>query len=383
MLELGARAIQATRRLATDDAGFTIIELIVALLVLIVGITGMFVGFIASQQASLVAERETSMAHIAQQQIEYVEGVPYSKVGMSAAPGTSTDPTNPDYYVTAGATPTFEWNRTGGTSETLDIDTSTPGVVLPVQNWSAGRFSGKIYDFVTWTTDPKCSPTCPSSQDYKRITVAVTMGSAGQPHPVYVSSVVADPPAAAGNPLTNPGTICTNAQGASGPCTSLIDSGNPNTYYLHDWPASSAGPQAPSSDNATHPTVAAVTGLVCTTSPVLALILGNVTGCPAPDLMDSTPPSATATTLYHYSTDQLPDSSYPGGRILQPTCSSGLCTGSSGGGTGATSDCNGGAFGNLLNVQAGFWVTSPVTATTTLTGDGGISLFSQTVGGAQ
>jgi type II secretory pathway pseudopilin PulG len=375
------------RRLAGQEDGFTIIELTVALVILIIGVMGMFMGFITSQRASVIADRETSMAHIAQQQIEYVQGIPYSQIGMSATAATSTDATNPDYYVTGGSSPSFQWNRTAGSAEPLDVDTTTPGVVTPVQNWSAGRFSGKIYDFVTWTTDPKCSPACPSSQDYKRITVAVTSGT-GSPHPVYVSSVVADPPASSGNPLTNPATTCTNSQGQTGqPCTSPIDSGNPNTYYLHDWPATSGGPQPPSSDNATHATVAAVSGLLCTASQLLALLAPQITGCPTPDLMDNTPPAAADTTLYHYSTDQLPDSSYPGGRILQPVCSTGLCSGGStgsGGGTGATSDCSSNVgFGNLLNVQAGFWVSSPVTASTTLTGDGGISLFSQTVGSAQ
>ncbi|HWF36758.1 MAG TPA: hypothetical protein VG295_15360 [Solirubrobacteraceae bacterium] len=375
----------AIRGRAQDESAFTMIELVVAMFVLIVGIMGMFMGFISSQRASLVAERETSMVHIAQQQIEYVQGIPYSQVGMSAAPTTSTDSTNPDYYVSSGANPTFQWNRTAGTAESLDIDTSTPGVVLPVQNWSEGRFSGQIYDFVTWTTDPNCSPACPATQDYKRITVAVTMQTSGaQPHAVYVSSVIADPPAAGGNPLTSPGTSCTNAAGVSSPCTSLIDSGNPNTYYLHDSPATSSTAVAPSSDHATHSTVATASGGTCTTSITSALTLANITGCPTPDLMDNTPPAASDTTLYHYSTDQLANGAYSGGRILQPLCSSGACTGSTGGGSGATTDCDGNsAFSGLLNVQAGFWVSSPVTATTTLTGDGGLSLFSQTVGGAQ
>jgi type II secretory pathway pseudopilin PulG len=371
-----ARAL--ARRLAGREEGFTLIELTVAISILIVGIMGMFMGFITSQRASVVAERETSMAHVAQQQIEFVQGIPYSQIGLSSTPSTSTHPTNPDYYVTAGSTPTFEWNRTTGASENLDIDTTSPGVVTPVQPWSEGRFSGQIYEFVTWTTDPKCAPSCPASQDYKRITVAVT-SSTRLPSPVYVSSVVADPPAASGNPLTNPATTCTNSQGVSQLCTSLIDSGNPNTYYLHDWPATGGTPQPPSSDNATHATVAAVSGLLCTIGLGLA-------GCPSPDLMDNTPPAATDTTLYHYSTDQLPDSSYLGGRILEPLCPTlgVLCPGSSGGGTGSTSDCNSntGFLSNLLNVQAGFWVSSPVTATTTLTGDAGISLYSQTLGSA-
>jgi type II secretory pathway pseudopilin PulG len=366
------------RRLARQEDGFTLIELTVALVILIIGIMGMFMGFTASQRASLVAERETSMAHIAQQQIEFVQGIPYSQVGLSSAPAASTDATNPDYYVTAGSTPTFEWNRKTGASENLDIDTTTPGVVTPLQNWSEGRFGGKIYEFVTWTTDPKCAPACPSSQDYKRVTVAVA-SSTGSPSPVWVSTVIADPPAASGNPLTNPATTCTNSQGVAGqPCTSPINSGNPNTYYLHDWPATGATEQPPSADHATHATVAAVSTLLCS----IGLTL---TGCPTPDLMDNTPPAASDTTLYHYSTDQ-PSGSQTVGRILQPLCPTlgTLCNGSTGGGTGQTSDCssNTGFLSNLLNVQAGFWVSSPVTATTTLTGDAGISLYSQTVGSA-
>jgi hypothetical protein len=311
---------------------------------------------------------------------------------MTEAPGTSTDATNPDYYVAGGSSPTFEWNRVAGSTEPLDVDAAN-GTVAPVQTWTEGRFTGQIYDFVTWTTDPKCSPGCPSSSDYKRITVAVTVNSGPQPHPLYVSSVIADPAAApaagtsngtSGNPLTDPTTSCTNAQGQTVSCTSPIDSGNPSTFYLHDWAATNSGsPNLPSSDHPTHATVGTVAGLTCTTSTVLAHTLSNITGCPVPDLMDTNPPAASnSPPLYHYSTDQAADGAYPGGRILAPMCSPGLCSGSSGGGTGSTADCTGGGWAsNLLNVQSEFFVSSPVTATTTLTGDGGLSMFTQTVGG--
>jgi hypothetical protein len=392
MLVALCSSIAARARSAAPEDGFTIIELMFALVVLIIGILGMFMGFVSAQKLSLVSERETSMAQIAQREIERVEGISYSQIAMSAAPGTSTDPANPDYYVTAGSAPSFKWDRTGGSSETLVVD-ATNGTVTPVQSWTEGRLSGQMYDFVTWTTDPKCSPGCNASQNYKRVTVAVTANSGPQPNPVYTSSVVADPAAKSvqgtnngtiGNPLTNPNTTCTNAQGQTVSCTSPINSGNPNTYYLHDWAATNNGTvPEPSSDNSTHPTVGTVSGQTCTTSQSQAGTPANVAGCPAPDLMDANSPvGLSGDPLYHYSTDQASDAAYPGGRLLQPTCSSGLCTGSSGGGTGSTSDCNGGAWANnLLNVQSALFVTAPVSAKLTLTGDGGISIYTQTLGG--
>jgi hypothetical protein len=211
-----------------------------------------------------------------------------------------------------------------------------------------------------------------------------------EPNAVYSSSLIADPHATpsggisngvTGNPLTDPSTTCTNSQGTSLPCTSPISSGNPNTYFLHDSPATTTGaPQPPTGDHPTHPTVGVVGGLLCTVVQLLASLLGtNVTGCPVPDLMDNSAPAGGSTApLYHYSTDQCSNTCYPGGRLLQPTCSNG-----SGCGTGSTSDCNNGGWAsNLLNVQSQFWVSSPLTASMTLTGDGGLSMFTQTVGGA-
>lgn len=369
------------------ERGFTLIEVLLSLLVLTVGILSAFTAFAASQRLSLVSERHQSMVDVAQKEIERVQGIAFNQIGMTAAPGTSTDPRNPDYYVQAGPPETFEWDRTSGSAEPLDLDTANGTVSAAPQTWSEGQFTGQIYDFVTWTTDPKCSPGCPASQDYKRITVAVTITGAAQPGPVWESSLIADPSAApaggtvngsSGNPLQNPATTCLNSSNQSVPCTSMIDSGNPNTYFLHDWPASSSGPpQPPSQSHPVHDTVGTVTGELCTTSQVLAQILSNIVGCPTPDLMDADPPGGSISTVYNYSTD-LGTTGFPGGRLIQPTCSNG-----SGCGTGSTGDCaNGGFTSSLVNAQSEMWVSSPLTASTTLTGDGGLSAFTQTLGGA-
>ena len=94
---------------------------------------------------------------MAQREIERVEGIAYSQVGLTGTPSPSINKANPDFYAFAGSPPTFEWDRVGGATESLDVD-PTNGTITPVQSWSEGQLGGQIYDFVTWSTDPKCSP---------------------------------------------------------------------------------------------------------------------------------------------------------------------------------------------------------------------------------
>jgi prepilin-type N-terminal cleavage/methylation domain-containing protein len=382
--------------------GMTMIEVLAALSVLAVGILGTAIAFQSSQRLSLVSERHATMAQIAQREIERIEGLPYSQVELTTTPSTSTDPTNPDYYVTPGSPPTFQWDRTGSHSEPVDVD-SVNGTVQPLQSWSevaqGGTFSGQIYDFVTWATDPKCWPGCPASQDYKRITIAVTMSSGLQPTPVYVSSVLADPQAlpiggisngTSGNPLKDPTTQCSNASGQIVACIAGINQGNPHQWFFHDCLATSSSCSQPSANHPTHPTVGAVSGLLCTTSQTLALsILADIAGCPTPDLMSANPPQGTSSTPgYNYSTDQCASNcGYPAGRLLQPDCGTNCAVGGvigsgSGGGTDSASDCSDGAWTSTLpNAQREFWVGAPLAAQMTLNGNAGVTVFTQTLNG--
>jgi prepilin-type N-terminal cleavage/methylation domain-containing protein len=402
---------------ARAEHGFTIIEMLVALTVLVVGILGTYIAFASSQRLSLVSERHAAMTQMAQKEIEQIEGTEYSEVALNSTPSTSTDPTNPDYYVVGGSPPSYEWDRTATATEPLVIDT-TSGAVTPVRTWTEGGFTGQIYDFVTWTQDSQCAPACPASEDYKRITVAVTMTSGLLPTPVYVSSIVSDPSAAppggcsggsCGNPIVDPTTQCQNSSGQTVQCSQGIDQGNANTWFLHDCPATSSSCSTPTVNNATDATSGPIPALTCTTSQSAAGTAANVTGCPTPDLMDTTSPAGDTTTpLYNYSTDQCQTNcsgpagtttlcatgcTYPGGRLLQPTCSSGLCGGGpigsggsgpsgSGGGTDSTSDCTGGWSPSYLNTQSELWATAPLASSLSLTGYGGLTVFSQTLGGA-
>ena len=397
------------------EAGFTMIELVAALSVLIIGVLGAYIAFASSQRLSLVSERHATMAQLAQREIERIEGIQYDAVALTSAPAPSSDPANPDYYVVAGSPPSLRWDRSSSSSETLDID-STNGTIAPVSSWSEGGVSGQIYDFVTWTTDPQCAPSCPSSMDYKRVTVAVTLQSGMLPTPVYISSVLADPSAAppggcsagsCGNPIVDPTSTCQNSSGQTVPCSAGINQGIANTWFLHECAATNSSCPAPAGDSATNATSGPGSG-VCTTLVSLAGIASNILGCPVPNLMDTEPPAGTTgSPLYNYSTDQCSTNcsspagttnqcstncTYPGGSLLQPSCAGGLCGGGpigsggtgpsgSGGGTDSTSDCTSGWSSSLLNVQSELWATPPLSAPLTLTGYGGLTIFTQTLGG--
>ena len=178
-------------------------------------------------------------------------------------------------------------------AEQLVVD-ATSGVVpgTPVA-WTDGRLSGYVYDFVTWHTDGGCGSGCPASDDYKRLTVEVTLTGASEPsHPALVSTLVADPAAAPSgsvsngtqNPLASPSTSCQNAQGAQATCSNGLSNGTPATWFFYDTPAT-ATYSPPSGSHPTHPTVAP--SGTCSSS--------STSGCPVPDLMGSAPPAGSAT----------------------------------------------------------------------------------------
>lgn len=349
------------------DAGFTLIEVLVATLILSIGIIAV-IGSLAYQRG-LTSRSEIAQTAItrAEQQIEYIQSLAYANVALSSTPGTSTDPNNPNYYVTSGTTPTYQYNHSSGATnspEPLDID-STNGQLAPgPTSWSDGRLSGNIYNYVTWVTDSNCGAGCPTSQNYKRVTVAVTVNSPTSTEyaPVIESVIVTDPNASPSgevtngteNPLSNPTTTCTNSQGTTVACTNGLASGTANIWYLYDTPATNTTRQTITGNHAVHATVAA-TG-TCSKH--------TTSGCPVPDLMGSTaPPAQTPSGLFNYSTN-ITGYTYTGGRAILPDVA---CS--------ATPTSTNNNDGEL-------WVTDPLTSSLTFSGDGGLTLYTQTLSAA-
>ncbi len=67
------------------EQGFTLIEVLMAALLLVVGILTTLQALDSSRRLTLVAERQTSVAHRAQVELERVKSLPYSQIGLTGA----------------------------------------------------------------------------------------------------------------------------------------------------------------------------------------------------------------------------------------------------------------------------------------------------------
>jgi len=200
---------------ARSEEGFGLIEALVAVLILTVTLLGLLGAFTSARKLTLQSERRTSAAHRAQFEVERLQATPYSELLMSSTPAHSAETTNPDYYVKAGTPPEYQYGAAGAEAETLAIASSecatlkTPCGAIAAQpagracsqsigacEWKDGVLGGNVYDFVTWHTDKNCGAKCPTKENYKRLTVVVTLsvpGGARQVAPVRISTLIAEP----------------------------------------------------------------------------------------------------------------------------------------------------------------------------------------------
>jgi Tfp pilus assembly protein PilV len=350
---------------ARSEAGFTTIELLLAVVIGSVGIIALVGTFDISRRVTTYSEMKEAAAHIGEQKIEELRAVSYGELALNGdpTPASSTDSNNPAYYLGANATgaKTYRWNQKSGAAaghtEPLVIDAAAGKVSAVAESWNDGRLRGKIHRYVTCaaTTVAACAQG-PDTSAYKRITVAVTIENQfGPEKPILMSTLVGNPEASNGegaNPLESPNTQCED-NGVVVECTQGVG-GTVRTWYLYDTPATQVTRQDILGSHATHPTVAP--GGTCTAV--------NTTGCPVPDLMGVDPPAAPAVTppVYNYS-NEIGGGSTPGGAVVRRDAA---CSG-----TPTATD----------NTKGHLWVTAPVSAPMSVEGHAALSVSTQTFNG--
>ena len=146
------------------EAGFTIIEVLIAIMILAIGAMTTFSLLSAAARNGQRAKASQVALEYAEQEIEYLRSLESKKLALTAAPPHSNTALNPDYRVSNG---TFALTRepigdyrnlvvNGGSlygGGNVEGGTITPGPTP----FTSGDVKGKVYRYIVWHNDEKCS----------------------------------------------------------------------------------------------------------------------------------------------------------------------------------------------------------------------------------
>ena len=167
------------------EDGFTIIEVLAACVVLLVGVLGVVATLDRSREVVSRAEAREAAVYQAERGLEAVRSIPYAQLALSSAPPTSSAPGDPDFYVKAGNR--YQWDPR---DDTKVSDLVLGGYVPREISWDDGRMRGTLNAYVLEYDDPVVT----GPAQARRVLVAATLaGPWAQPRPVVLSTVVHDP----------------------------------------------------------------------------------------------------------------------------------------------------------------------------------------------
>src|ERR1044072_2020534 len=190
------------RRLGDGESGLTMIEVLIAAVVLVMGAAATF-GVLGAATKNAQRAKATQVAlDLAQEEMERLHSIPYDELAVNTTPLPSSDEKSPNFRVTAEKT--FALHRSPPTAyfpiEVAEEKGFSPESEFPTGDPDGGGgVTGTIYRYVVWRNDPSCPETeCEGSEDYKQIVVAVKPDRAasqgGEAGYVEVQSAVTAPP---------------------------------------------------------------------------------------------------------------------------------------------------------------------------------------------
>jgi prepilin-type N-terminal cleavage/methylation domain-containing protein len=320
-----------------SQAGFSMVEVLVVILLVGVAIVGILGAFDAATLTAIGAQRHEQAIAIGQREVERLRTLDYAtQLGMTSTPvhadvpSTDTNPGNPNFYVTTSGLSIKEnyGIRTSATLATEPFVTTSADAKLTSPQVDPGPTpfddqgtTGTIYRYVTFR-DEHCSladiqgtpvlDPCPGNQDTKRVTVAVVLDAAGDragpSKPIWVSSVVSDrnatPVGISAPPTASPG---------SGPAVTA------QPFFLYDTPCSSSLRLT----NSSHPTHDTSRTIVPGVSPACGTVSADL-------MSNDAPPDDSSLPLNDYSNEisRPPPTglSSPAGLVLQRSTTAGCPT---------------------------------------------------------
>src|SRR4051794_22501940 len=254
---------------ACAEAGFTVIEVVVAVLLLAIGALALLGLVDSTSRSNYRAQQSQVVSDRLQQEMEAIKQLPYAQVSLTAVPAPSSDPANPNSRVSGaqfnvdrtGAASNWNLvyngghsNETGGTLPTCSADPANCGKVDPgPTQFQSGNIKGQIYRYVVWEPQAGCSNCAhkASSDSYngqqvewfKHVVVAITLNQTASGGIRSYQEIQGD----VGNPDQGLGT-------GSGGGTSN-NTAQPWTFWLTDTPCNLSIRQSLSADHLTHNTL--------------------------------------------------------------------------------------------------------------------------------
>jgi len=162
-----------------QEEGMTIVEVVVAGLILVVGGLGVLGIVDAASRSTFRAEQSQVVSNVLQQEIEKLRALPYEELALEELPLHASDPEDPRsriastsfFYAGRNGTGLKPLVYNGGISEgeTIEGGAVDPG---PAE-FEVGNVRGRVYRYVVWDTCP--SALCQDGRHLKRAVVAVRL----------------------------------------------------------------------------------------------------------------------------------------------------------------------------------------------------------------
>src|SRR5262245_36956134 len=147
------------RRFGDGESGLTMIEVLVAAVVLMMGAAATF-GVLGAATKNAQRAKATQVAlDLAQEEMERLHSIPYDELALNVMPASSTNLKSPNSRVNVSGK-TFALRRSPvGAYLSLDVDTNkgfSPESSFQTGKSDEGGVKGTIYRYVVWRNDPSC-----------------------------------------------------------------------------------------------------------------------------------------------------------------------------------------------------------------------------------
>lgn len=164
----------ADSRFGRGEAGLTLIEVLVAALILALAAMATFGVLAAATKNAQRAKASQVALDLAQEELERLRSVPYGQLSVSSLPTHSSSSLNPNFRV-EGETYALRRDPVGEYAPFAVTEFGvTPSSEFISGDPEAGGVTGTVYRYVVWRNDDNCPETeCPGEEDYKQIVVAV------------------------------------------------------------------------------------------------------------------------------------------------------------------------------------------------------------------